>query len=162
MSIRKDVEDAIAYLKAVDDEIGEASDRAVAIFASAILDNELAKALEGKFVSLSDQRRDKLFEGYGALSTFSAKIDVGFALGLFGSETRGNLDRLRKIRNKFAHSGEPLKFSDPAITDLCAKITNTLTTATAPRDRYMQATSLVGSRLRDFVEGITPDADRLP
>ena len=162
MSTRKAVEDALAYLKAVDEEIEGASDRAAAILASAILDNELAEELEKKFVLLSAERRGKLFGVYGPLSSLSAKIDIGFAVGLFGPETHADLHRLRRIRNKFAHTGEPLKFSNQAITDLCATITNAPTTATEPRSQYMETASLVGSRLRDFAEGITPEADRLP
>lgn len=53
-----------------------------------------------------------VFEGTGPLSTFSSKISLCRALGLFGEEVRHDLQILRKIRNDFAHSPQQLHLSD--------------------------------------------------
>jgi hypothetical protein len=53
--------------------------------------------------------------GDAPLATFSAKIRLAYALSIFGSSTRDDLDTIREIRNAFAHSTRPLA-SDPAQT----------------------------------------------
>lgn len=57
-----------------------------------------------------------LLVGFNApLGTFSARIKAASALGLIISRQQENLDRLRKIRNAFAHSWEPVSFADQSV-----------------------------------------------
>jgi hypothetical protein len=46
----------------------------------------------------------KLFEGFGPLSTFSAKIEFAFALGLLPRHVHTDLRTIKKVRNLFAHA----------------------------------------------------------
>lgn len=48
----------------------------------------------------------RLFRHNGPLSTFSARLDMAFALYLIGEKTRHDLDIIRDIRNDFAHDLE--------------------------------------------------------
>jgi hypothetical protein len=57
------------------------------------------------------------------LSTFSAKINVAFALGIFGKETKKQLDRVRNVRNHFAHLKDKVTFEDVEVRDECMKFT---------------------------------------
>ena len=59
---------------------------------------------------------EALLHGFNApLGNFSARTKAALALGLITSQQSGNLERLRKIRNVFAHSWEPLSVSDQRI-----------------------------------------------
>jgi DNA-binding MltR family transcriptional regulator len=52
---------------------------------------------------VDDKAVAKLFGGFGPLSTFNAKIEFGFALGLLPRHVYTDLRTIRKIRNLFAH-----------------------------------------------------------
>lgn len=59
----------------------------------------------------------RLVEGFNApLGTFSARIKMAYSLGLITEGQHSDLDRLRRIRNEFAHSWEPLTFADQKLT----------------------------------------------
>ncbi|MGN6260294.1 MAG: MltR family transcriptional regulator [Ralstonia sp.] len=58
----------------------------------------------------------QLLEGFNApLGTFSSRIKAAHALGLITKEQFSDLEHLRKIRNEFAHSWQPIDFSHPKI-----------------------------------------------
>jgi len=95
------------------------SDRAVAILASALVEDALEGAILASLSPLSKEDRASLFEGDGPLSTFSAKIRVGFALSIFGAITRADLNCMRDVRNAFAHARVSLKFTTHEVTVAC-------------------------------------------
>ena len=68
------------------------------------------------------EKADKLFGIYEPLGTFKAKIDIAHALGLYDLKTRKGLDLVRKIRNEFAHSSEPIQFDHEKIAGWCRKL----------------------------------------
>ena len=114
----KIIKEAMSYYNALHQE----SDRAAAILAAAYFENSLGKQIMDKFVDVNNEMRKKIFDGYGPLSTFSAKIDIAFALGLFNEETRKGLHSIRKIRNEFAHAPMPIKFNYNKIANLCRNL----------------------------------------
>ena len=90
------------------------SDRAAAILGAALLDAVLEELLLD--VMVEGVKRDEIFEGTAPLSSFSAKIRIAYSLGLISAQERRDLDRIRKIRNDFAHSLDPnLSFGDPTV-----------------------------------------------
>lgn len=84
------------------------------IVRTTLMERVLEMLLEGKMVNLKNDVRDKLFTGYGPLASFSAKIDMAFALGLIDAEQRKTLNHVRHIRNVFAHADELLHFNHPS------------------------------------------------
>jgi hypothetical protein len=66
----------------------------------------------------ADEFRD-LFEERGPLSDFASKIQVGYAMGLFGPKTKQDLGLIREIRNAFAHSLALISFDTKEIADVC-------------------------------------------
>lgn len=109
------VERAAKFFKEYDGD----SDRAAAILIAADFENALKAEIEDEFVTLDTEIKNEIFTNSGALSTFAAKINIGYALGLFGPETRKSLKVAKNIRNKFAHAAEPLTFADAKISKLC-------------------------------------------
>ena len=108
--------DAIAYIEEVVTGFGgmgvgaggNKNDRGAAILLAANLESSLQIAIERK-----EPTADRT-------ATFEAKIKKGHALGLFGEETKNNLDLIRWIRNAFAHSLSPVRFSTAEIESACA------------------------------------------
>jgi DNA-binding MltR family transcriptional regulator len=93
-------------------------DRSAAITAVSMLEGMLSQALKYRLI-LNSRLRDQLFGGYGPLATFSAKIDLGYAVGLYNSDTNYDLHVIRRVRNHFAHSFQPRYFFHDDITKLC-------------------------------------------
>jgi hypothetical protein len=83
-------------------EFKDESDRAVVIIGSAKLDYSLYQILSKYFVP-NVSGSDELLEGDSPLSTFSAKINICYRLGLIDSTFARALHLTRRIRNSFAH-----------------------------------------------------------
>jgi hypothetical protein len=75
--------------------------------AAADLDIELRKAIESKMRPLNSDLKSRLFDGYGPLSTLSAKIDLAHALSITTPEIYRELRKIQNLRNKFAHPDAP-------------------------------------------------------
>jgi DNA-binding MltR family transcriptional regulator len=87
----------------------------IGIVGAAMLEEQLLRALLTKMRPLNAKLKNKLFDGYGPLSSFSAKIDMSYALSTVTKEQHDDLNTVRKIRNDFAHSKSPVNFDSPQI-----------------------------------------------
>jgi hypothetical protein len=105
------------------DEIQGSPDRAAAIVATAILETILEEGIVDRLLPMSNKHRDALFGGEASFATFSAKINLGLSLGLYGGKAKSDLNLIRKIRNEFAHHANR-SFGHPEISKSCALITN--------------------------------------
>jgi hypothetical protein len=82
------------------------------VWGVAQLDYRIGRLLENSMPNLSNTLGAKLFEGMGALSRFSARIDVAYAFALIDDKLRADLHAFRLLRNAFAHSPISLHFTD--------------------------------------------------
>ena len=104
-------------------EIHEGSDTASVLLASAWIDRHLESSIRQRFYSeLKQEERDEIFGLAGLLLDFRAKVDIGYALGVFGPITKNALTIIGKIRNAFAHSPRVLGFSTPRVAIECQKL----------------------------------------
>ena len=102
--------EVFALFVALDSE----SDRAFAILACTTVEDALESAIKARLVDgLSNEDTSRLFEGDNPLSTFSALIKIGFAMGVYGPVARADMNCLRDIRNAFAHAKMPITFDTP-------------------------------------------------
>lgn len=93
------------------------SDRACVILAASLLDTALISLLQARLCP-NPGNSDPLFDGANApLSTFSARIDMCFRLGILSSRFCRDLHLIRKIRNDFAHNVAGCAFTESAIRD---------------------------------------------
>lgn len=125
--------------------------------AAAFVDEELKRLLISK---LADERDliDAAFGRNGPISSFSARIDFAMLLGLLSRNEGRDLHLLRKIRNDFAHSPDPLSFTDQTVQRRCLEFFHTTREPTAsPRQHF---TSTVSSLLAAIHASIFR-ADRL-
>lgn len=99
-------------------EIKKQSDRPAAIVGASYVDLALRAALEQRLTDIPDVVY-RLFEDNGPLQSFSARIYLGFALGIYKRRAFNDLRLVRDIRNAFAHSVEPITFAYQDVGDLC-------------------------------------------
>jgi DNA-binding MltR family transcriptional regulator len=89
------------------------SDRGCLIFGAALLEDELELVLRAhcrKEPKIIKKVVAPLFRGYAPFSTFSAKIQASYALGLISERLYKVLDLIRKLRNDFAHEKAAVSF----------------------------------------------------
>jgi hypothetical protein len=101
-------------------KLKEESDRAAALLAASFLESEMTRRLKDFLVD--DESTAKLFETYRPISTFSALVDVCFAVGLMTRTMRSDLSLVRKARNHFAHHPKHLTFTDAPVSDWCREL----------------------------------------
>jgi hypothetical protein len=89
-----------------------------AIFGAALVEAELERLLLAYMPTVSNNLARRIFEGFGPLNTFSAKIDISRALGLIDDDTHRELGAVQAIRNAYAHPKERLQFHSAKIEDL--------------------------------------------
>jgi hypothetical protein len=100
----------------VEREFYEESDRSCWILNAAWTELALERGIRAV---LRPDLPTKFFDFEGPVGTFSAKIQMAYALGIFGSDTRHDLELIKLIRNTFAHSQKPLKFELPEVRAVC-------------------------------------------
>ncbi len=89
--------------------------------ACSFIDNQLAEAIRARLIDVPAV--EKLIEGFNApLGTFSARIAIARAVGVISEIEHAECERLRKIRNEFAHRVH-CSFDDAKITALAKALT---------------------------------------
>lgn len=95
------------------------SDRGLALVTAEFFDATLERLLRARFAPGLKKRpklMEPLFVGFGPLSTFSAKIRIGYGADLLQDWMASDLDLVRRIRNEFAHSLASKTFQDPEVS----------------------------------------------
>ncbi|MFZ1107438.1 MAG: hypothetical protein WAN43_03675 [Rhodomicrobium sp.] len=100
-------------------ELKYGSDRSICIIAVANLEAWLADLICTKFAYSDVDTLDRLYRPEGPLSTFSCKIELAYAMGLISDEDRLELNKIKNIRNDFAHNTSIITFETQAIKELC-------------------------------------------
>ena len=106
---------------AVLDELESQTDRGATLIAGAYLEDRLIDAIKARTNRHADIE-NRFYKGHGPLASFSAKIDLGYLLGIYDETFCRFLHVIRRIRNEFAHQFQPLNFDSQKIRDLCANI----------------------------------------
>lgn len=107
-------------------ELEGESDRAAAIVGASLLENLLESIFRKAMIDHKEKEVENIFNVYGPLGSFKAKIDLSFLLGLFPhAKIYQDLNLIRKIRNEFAHGHKELSFAHNSIRDRMSNL-NTL------------------------------------
>lgn len=108
-------------------EVSTLPDRLVGLLAPILLEDRLQLAIQHRWVDNPIKRGTTifadLFGSSGELGSFGTKIRVGFAVGLYGSESYSDLVHIEKIRNTFAHRFNIRSFDEQPIIDRVRKLT---------------------------------------
>ncbi|MCG8532148.1 MAG: hypothetical protein MI749_16005 [Desulfovibrionales bacterium] len=103
----------VRFYKQMDNE----SDRGAIIVSVSLLDELLTDMIKAKLAP-SLETRDELFDtAYCPFSSFSAKTDLAYRLGLIRPSIRKSFHLLRRIRNNFAHATNIKGFDSPSTQD---------------------------------------------
>ena len=86
-------------------ELQKSADRVTAIIGCAIVDDQLRKAIERRLIK-NEKAIKKYFEDKaGPGHDTSAKIQTAFLLGVFGDETRENLQSIASRHSRCQYAG---------------------------------------------------------
>lgn len=119
LSALTDIAPDVSYYERYAEEMrAEKNERGIAILLATNLENILEEAIKRHMWVVRSRR--ELFGINSPLGTFSSKIRIGYALGIFGPETLANLDVIRAIRNVFAHAKIPVQFTEPRLMAACS------------------------------------------
>lgn len=85
------------------DQLSKESDRGCVIISASLIDDVLTRLVKAKLAP-SIEKQDELFDNASSpFSTFSAKIDLAYRLGIIRPHVRASFHLVRRIRNDFAH-----------------------------------------------------------
>lgn len=135
-------------LQVIFDELFRQTDRGAAIIAGSILEELLTNAIKRRLI-LTTKLSVSLFsfERNGAIANFAPKIDVAYAIGLIKPDLRDDLHNIRRIRNRFAHSIDPIDFKDTKVIGLCSAIRSASRELKIPKHRFLSAVGWIASVL---------------
>jgi hypothetical protein len=128
---------------------GSESDRGCALIAGAITENAVQQILRMHAFQVQNKDLPSLFNFESPLGTFGDKIKIAHAFGAIDTEIRDDLDRIREIRNAFAHSTVAITFSTPAVIRGCAGFIAPYPKELGP---YMEGVSQASVLNQRFVE----------
>jgi len=104
-------------------EFAKETDRAAVILSAAMLDRVLENLLRTRLVPIPGSE-DSLFNApYAPISTFSAKIDLAYRIGLISANLCRDLHLIRRIRNDFAHDVTNCSFEHAGTRDRILELT---------------------------------------
>jgi hypothetical protein len=151
-----------------------AGDYEAAMLSASLLEYMLRQAITTKFIPLGQDHLNGIFSdaGNGPLGTFSSKTKIAYALGIIGPETRLQIDRIRDVRNHFAHHKDVASFDHPSVSSICWQFKQLkaltdkqkmarLQTLT-PKILYVQSCFYTSSGLAQYVAGIGAVNNVLP
>lgn len=107
------------------------SDRGLVLTLAARIDDALEHVLRDCCGNADHNVLDAMFDN-GPLATFSAKIDLCYSLGIVERDLHRSLTILRRLRNEFAHSKEPLTLLSQTCASRLASMID------EPIDSYLQ------------------------
>jgi len=118
-------------------DLENGTDRTAAIIAASLVEHLLENTILA-FLPRSDARTTaRLLSREGALSGFSSKNFLGYALGIYNKNVLSDLEAIREIRNDFAHSAKPIDFETHEILKHIKKLSRQ-----KPDDSFLQKMSL--------------------
>lgn len=109
-------------IKNLYDTFREESDRGAAIVGAAYLEQCLDQLVVSFLIDDSKDVHDLLQGPLAPLGTFASKTGAAYCMGLISKSEYDDLNTIRRIRNRFAHEGHHLSFSDAEIEGKCHEL----------------------------------------
>lgn len=136
--------------QAVNDLLDE-SDRGAVILVAARIEDTLEWAIMQKMQPLLNDAEAKsaLFGAGGSNATFSAKINLAYALGVIDRDAKEQIGLIRVIRNGCAHSRLPIDFQRPEMQGICKTVAAGILDAMQPYTVQDMMPLMMAKLLRD-------------
>lgn len=103
------------------EEFQKESDRAAPVLGAAYLDESLRQLIAASMVADSSEVEGLLHTG-NPLGSFSPRIRAAYCMGLISEDEYDDLMRISRIRNRFAHDLQGLRFTDDWARDACGDL----------------------------------------
>jgi hypothetical protein len=107
-------------------ELDALPDRAAGIVGATILESRLGDRLKREtadfLINPTNTLHHRMFTHSGPIGSFSARINLGFMLKIYGEKAWRDLDIIREIRNSFAHITGIRSFDIDSVRDRCANL----------------------------------------
>lgn len=103
------------------ESLSEESPRGAVVIAASYIDESLRFLLESGMIQNKTICK-KLFEYPGPLSSFAARVDLAYALGLISPVAYRNIGHIRTMRNLAAHSYRTTGGENEALTEEAMKL----------------------------------------
>lgn len=138
-------------------------DYALAIVGASFIEKALEVAILSRLVPMNKDTRDRLFEyRYQApLCDLSSRIRLACAMGLFGQHTFDDLERIREVRNAFAHALTYVTFATKEVVDMCAEFHATKRVTgdqrlpgAVSRAKYVHAARFIAGALKTRIDAV--------
>ena len=111
---RADIDEVFGDLNRFQRSTGSLDERGLILAIAAFAEDALGDLI--KAFLMPGKAATQLLDGFNApIGAFSARIKLAFSLGLITKRQYEDLDRIRQIRNEFAHTWEPISFMDQKI-----------------------------------------------
>ena len=94
------------------------ADSAAVILACSLFDDILSRILIAFFVDCKISR-ELIYGGNAPLGTFSSRIKCTYSLGMLTKDELDDLNKLRKLRNEFAHKWNYLDLNNEKMISIC-------------------------------------------
>ncbi len=105
-----------AFLK----ELNKESERGAVLISAAMIDDLLERTILAFLMDHAEAK--KLLDGFNApLGTLAARALAAFSLVLLSETEYRDCERLRKVRNAFAHNVH-MSFEDQSVKDICKNL----------------------------------------
>jgi mannitol operon repressor len=131
----------------------------IGIAGAVIIEEQLLRAILTKMRALSGEMKKRLFDGYGPLSSFSAKIDLSYALQIINKDQYDDLTVIRRIRNQFAHAMPLVNFDSPEIRAHFKSFNTVQTGETDYRAFYLRKLQEIDRHLDNAIAEADPSSD---
>ena len=96
-------------------ELDKETDRSLVIVATALIDEALKKCVEKRMLPAKKKELCVFSGNSSSLSTFSARINFCYQIGIISSALQRDLHIIRKLRNDFAHDPFDLSFENNSV-----------------------------------------------
>jgi DNA-binding MltR family transcriptional regulator len=123
----------------------------IVLASAAILDSQLERVLKKAMKPLPEKFYRRLFQSFGPLSDFASKILMARALGIITVEVYDELEKLRHIRNAFAHSSKILTFESMEIASKLSALRKRNTTKTSPSELFVNCVVVIYGFLEAYL-----------
>lgn len=139
---------SLERLRASVEDLTKRSHSGGVIALTSLMDVWLERVLKKALVPMSKKMHKRLFDSYRPLNTFAAKIIVTYAIGAISLETYEELERIRNIRNIFAHGTEILTFDN---NELAALVVTLKGQGETPIDRFIASINGVREEMQEYL-----------
>jgi hypothetical protein len=136
-------------------------DYALAMIAASFVEKALEVAILSRLAPMSPEDRAGLFDyaKQGPLCDLSSRIRLSRALGLYGPRTFDDLQRIREVRNAFAHALWYITFATKEVAEMCDDFHATKRIVGAPgilgstaRAKYAHAARFIAGALKTWIQ----------